>query len=176
MPIALDPNQAYPVYLQSDSDKSEAERPAFLFRYLTVRKAREVDELLEQIHRIADAKKADSEGALERLANLVLGLSLADWRNIPVPFSHAAVDDVVTWSEKWELVFRFRAEGRLSESDRKKSASPPISAGVDSAKTAGVGDANSPATANQSASESPAPPATETIPNAATVEVQATLS
>lgn len=180
MPIALDPDQTYPVYLIIDEPKPEATRPAFLFRYLTKRKARLADERLDRANAIIGDEKMDREPKgreLEAIAGELMALALAGWRNIPQPFSLEAIDDVLTYQEQWELLWKFRPLGQLSESDRKKFASAARSAGIQNSTTA----ENAPADAKQkpveiSASESPAGGATVAIPNAAPVAVAVTMS
>ena len=140
MPIGISPDQTYPVYLRTDCDKPEAERPAFLFRYLTVRKAREVDDLMRRISEVVDRKDEGRLDMLDGLAAQVMAISLAGWRNIRAPYSLEALDDVVTWGEKWELIFAFRGAGQLAEADLKKSASAARSAG-ESSVTPALADA-----------------------------------
>lgn len=172
MPIAINPDQTYRVYLKADSPIDEASRPAFLFRYLLARESVTVDAERDAIGQAVEATKTEAEKTI--LFDRAMASMLPHFRgvsNLPAGFGL----DSLTWDEFWELFWTYRDCQRLTEFDRKKSASAPNSAGAASVQTARVADAKSPAQTNPSPSASPALDATATIPNANHVEVRATL-
>jgi hypothetical protein len=139
MPIALDPDTTFPVALASDADKPEAERPVFLFRALTCRQLRKVQDLREK------ARQAKDNGECERLVDEALAVGLTGWRNMgDVAFSLEAIDDLLTWPEKWELLDKYPAAVILGETDRKNLRSPSPTTEAISADTATATSAESP--------------------------------
>lgn len=170
MPIALDPNQTYPVYLTTDADVPETARPAFLFRYLTAREAVRVDGERKEISNQADAAKtqAETDALLDRAYASIKPL-IAGGRNLP----QGCTVESLTWDEFWDLFWSCRTAQRITEIDRKKSASAARSAGANSAPTA-TADATTPPAETTPTAASPAGDAIVPIPNAPNAVVSAT--
>lgn len=117
MPLGLDPDATVELWLDSDADKPIESRPVFLFRFLTCRNVRQVQDLRKQA--------IDSQVDTLKLIDEALLIGLAGWRNMNgIPFSPEAINDVLTPQEKWELVCEFPSRINLTESDRKNSRSP----------------------------------------------------
>jgi hypothetical protein len=119
MPLGLDPDATVELWLDSDADKPIESRPVFLFRFLTCRKIRQV----QDIRKRALESKDDAE--FVKLVDEALLIGLAGWRNMnDIPFSPEAADDVLTPKEKWDLVCVYPSKITLTEADRKNSRSP----------------------------------------------------
>lgn len=150
MPIAVDPQQTADFALAIDAGLPDAERPTFTTRFLTCREVLKVDRLIDEAAKLL--RDAEAENAL---LNRILAISATGWRNItdrdknPVAFKVETVevnsvtertinvlDDVLTPTEKWELVTGLLRAVRLQEDDRKKSASEQATASAQSARPA----------------------------------------
>jgi hypothetical protein len=142
MPLSSDPQQNTPVCLDIDAGKPEAERPTFLYRFLTARQMRQRRDLLNQ------AKDLPDEQA-EPLLVQALAVGLAGWRNLrdadgrPVPFDPAdpgALADALTVLEMYELFGAAANAVTLAEVQKKRAASasssPPTTDTADSAPNA----------------------------------------
>jgi hypothetical protein len=146
MPIALSKDETCPVWLRSDADKPEAERPTFLFHYLTRAEVRRVD-----------AWRKEGEGAaeveqIEAMLDKIIRLGLAGWRNVrdrdgnEIPYSPDSLDDVLTLQEKMELAVYDPSAVDAGEAKKKNrgSASALTSETAPSAPDAGTGSAPTP--------------------------------
>lgn len=131
MPLGLDPNATVDFWLRSDADKPEAERPTFVFHYLTKRQVRRYDEL----HTVTQAKGSD-DADVDKAVNEMLAIGLVGWRNMGVEFDLAKLDDILTIPEKFELAFLYPEAVIQSERDLVKKFTSPspsdgdVSAGV----------------------------------------------
>lgn len=119
MPFALDPNETAPFTLASDRGKPGA--PVFLFHYLTCRELRRVQQLRQEARAISDntASMAKVDEAI--LIGLVGWENVTDRKGNPIPFAPDRLDDVLSTSDKWEMVFEYPSVLTASEMDRKKS-------------------------------------------------------
>lgn len=145
MPIALDRSELAEVSLRSDRDKPEAERPVFLFHYLTRREVRQINAWRK------DADGVETVDGVEAIVDKIIRLGLSDWRNIrgrdgePVPFSLDAVDDVLTFNEKMELAVFYPQLVDAAETAKKKaSASASTTPTAESAAGAPAESASTP--------------------------------
>lgn len=128
MPIAIDPLQKFKAVLLSDRDKSEGERPAFIYRYATGRQwlaAREFDQQIKNA-------KTDNEMPFDTIAELFdkLRFKLIGWEHMndpdtgePIKFDPAKLEDLLTMTEAFELL-GLCLQQRVSDSDKKKLESP----------------------------------------------------
>lgn len=123
MPLKRDPNQVIRLVLKRDLDRSEATRPEFLCQAITARQEIAITALLEKLD-YANQKPSESNAILDDC----IMIGIRDWTNIPEPFTRDALSDWLKISEKDELVGLILRAGKLSEDDRKKSASPSPSA------------------------------------------------
>ncbi len=136
--IAMDPNQRHEFSLAIDKPKPAESRPTFIGRYSTARDMVKVDTLLDKID--------DGISTDEALAIAVEAISvmLVDWRNVTdatgraIAFKPADLPDLVTRSEIWELIYALISGARLSEADKKNSASQSVSATGPSATPATI--------------------------------------
>ena len=128
MPLGLDPDATVELWLDSDADKPIDSRPVFLFKFLTYRKFRQVQELRKR------AIESTTDEQFNAAINEALLIGLSGWRNMNgIAFSVEAIDDVLTPAEKWELICDYPAKVNLTETDRKNSRSPSRSAAASSA-------------------------------------------
>lgn len=125
MPIGLHPDRTVKVYLGgdlADHNGDKAKCPFFLARFLTCAQVLELEELITKAVDPATSNR-DAAAALDE----ALKLGIVGSGNMPLP-SHDAVMDILTVSEKWELVHLMQTETRLAEVDRKNSGSAQGSA------------------------------------------------
>lgn len=116
MPLALEPNQRFPIALRSDMDKPAGERPTFFVRSLSMR---------EQV-----ALSGDMDAALDyqkEVAEIVHGVCelvkryLVDWENMgPHKFGETELRDLLTMSEARELLAKVMNSSYV-QPDEKKS-------------------------------------------------------
>jgi hypothetical protein len=138
MPLALDPDETFSLVLKTDESKPVDSRPAFLFRFLTARKFREVQRLRQEA---SDEKNNEKCASLIRDA-LVAGLN--GWKNMAdIAYTPDAIDDVLTIVEKWELLNRYLAEQVDAEQSKNFSGSPSPTATEQSVKPVAVENAAS---------------------------------
>jgi len=118
MPIALDPNQTFPIWLESDKDAKP--RPEFLFRALTIRDRQRVFELPERF-------KADDSITAEEVVKQSVELFTEfckGWTNMgDHKYSAESVKSVLTHGELWELLFAAAEGSRVSHDEKKSSES-----------------------------------------------------
>lgn len=98
MPKALDPNNTFDVWLDSDTDKPPAERPTFTFRYITGREAMVIVNLRDGIE--------DHETGADVLAKMFEALwkPLKSWRHMgDFKFEANSLPDLLTMAEAAEL-------------------------------------------------------------------------
>jgi hypothetical protein len=120
-PIALDPNEIFEAALKRDRKSPPDRRAVFLFRHLTARTAIRWRRMLA-----ADWAPDD---AFERLFGELRG-QIAGWRNLtgpagpPIAFDPAALEDVLTIAEAWELLAT-AASGLSLEQLRNFESRPP---------------------------------------------------
>lgn len=106
MPRCLDPGARFELYLDSDAEKPEGERPTFVFRVLSVREW-----------------YAAMEGHEYRLdaARAVLAAAVSGWRNLKkddseIPFAAGELEAVLDAFEVVELFDKLQ----VSYADKKK--------------------------------------------------------
>lgn len=119
MPIAFDTAATFDVYLDSDTDKPEDSRPAFTYRHLTAREFSKVCSFLEKLDGMDCSVDDATDAALSHAAIGIVG-----WSNIDVPFSAAALGDVVTIREALELCNKCANGCTATPEDKKKLESP----------------------------------------------------
>ena len=123
MPLALDPSQTFPIWLDSDADKKP--RPEFHFRALTIRDRQRVHSLPEQF-KANDSITADEivDQSMDLFSDLCSG-----WSNMigrdgqPIVFSRDSVLDVLTHQELWELMNQAAYNSHVSHAEKKSSES-----------------------------------------------------
>lgn len=123
MPIALDPKQTFPLWLDSDADKSP--RAEFHFRALTIADRKRVYELPERFK--ANESITENE-IISQSVELFVDLC-GGWSNMvgrdgqPVVFSADAVEAVLTHQELWELMYKSAENSHVSNEEKKRSES-----------------------------------------------------
>ena len=136
MPIACDPNSTFILVLKSDESKPAASRPGFIFRYLTGRQWKGIDE----IQRESGKTETNTEG-YDRLIDGIK-TALVDWRNMTdrdgraIEFDPSKLDDILTLAEAWELLFGILANTSLQKEEKKNLDSPSDSSTEPSAAIA----------------------------------------
>lgn len=126
MPIALDPNQTFPIWLQSDADASP--RPTFYFRAVTIGDRRRISETPERFKSESETITADE------IVNVSLDLFLEfckGWKHIadsngPLEFSRETIERVLTHQELWELLYSAVNNSHVSHDEKKSCESSPL--------------------------------------------------
>ena len=149
--LAMDPNNTFEIFLECDKEKPKAERPCFVYHYLTGRQWLKVAEVQE---------KLTEHESMAALVDSVYGgcrVGLVGWKNLngpdgaEIPFDANMLEDILTLKEAQELVLAVQNNGPTVE-DKKKFDSPSDLDTEVSAENAGAPkDAKaSPPTASQS--------------------------
>lgn len=150
MPISADPNSTIPYVLITDRKKPPAEQTTFHLRFLTDCEVGRYERLAEQ----HDEAKDPDERA--KLANEMIHAGVARWDRLfkwvkgtekpeLVPYSPAVdLTELLTPSEKFELVRAVRDEPFVKERDLKNSESPAPSGPASSVVTALPGASTAP--------------------------------
>lgn len=123
MPRCLDPGARFELYLDSDADKPEGERPTFVFRVLSMG---------EWLDNEGDSSKQFIHATLD-----ILQAAVVDWRGMVrdgqvIPFDKQQFRYVVDALQAVELLNKLQ----LSYSDKKKLSSQPTFTAASSAPTA----------------------------------------
>ncbi len=106
MPLALDPKRKNKIVLNSDEDKPEASRPAFIFNFLNGRQCRILAEFDEKIVDSKDNVEA-CDLTFETLRKFLIG-----WENMigrdgkEIPFDLEVLEDIVGVMEATEVIQR----------------------------------------------------------------------
>ena len=146
MPIALEAGETFKYVLRGDREKpgaSEA-RPAFIFEYVTARRARAIARPLDALEKAGKTGTSEAYDALFK----ALGANLVGWENMrgrdgkEIPFSPSELDDIVTLPEAWELYYAAHAGQQLDASEKNASASPSAISSETSAPDAPATDAS----------------------------------
>jgi hypothetical protein len=111
MPILCDPDQLYPIVL--DSDKGKENPPTFFAKALSGRQQQRNKEKIQEF-------KSDLEG-FEFLPSIIFGWkNMKDSKENEIVFSSDAMMDLLVNSEVWELIRTVQSNGHL-QPDEKKS-------------------------------------------------------
>lgn len=117
MPRALDPDNRFDLWLDTDADKPEAERPVFVGKYLTGRE-------FERMDAVTRGASDNDTTATVMAFYAALRIGIVDWRNMPEEFDAEKLADYLTPGEAAELLKKLGERISLSGDDPKGSASP----------------------------------------------------
>ena len=118
MPLALTTDDRFELTLETDKDKDEATRPAFVFRYLSGREQKALAVALGAIENVPSGL-----AGIEAWFTALRVAGLVDWRNCGQPFDDDALEDVLRFAEAEELAYGALAH-RPDRGDLKNSPSP----------------------------------------------------
>ena len=101
MPLKLEPNQTFEVFLEIDKDKPKESRPVFMATVQSVRGQRKISETVDAWRDPEYFKTANDlyDTAVELLKSLIV-----DWRNMGQPYDADKIEDVLTYLEIRELI------------------------------------------------------------------------
>ncbi len=96
MPLALGKEDTLDLFLETDKELPEKERPTFTFKFLTGREQRKLAKEM-------DFKNTNNTETIDAVFEL-LKKYLLGWNNIPVEFKEEKFMDVLRWQEAQELL------------------------------------------------------------------------
>lgn len=123
---ALEPGEKFPIVLDWDKNKPEAERPTIYTLALSMRRQERLGQLLDTVPQSGSTRELFD--ALEQgLSEVITG-----WRNFrdpatgaEIPYSREALKDVFTTAEAYEVFRIVLAGGNVSKEEEKNSALQP---------------------------------------------------
>lgn len=122
MPLLLDPNtNTKTIWLDSDSDKPEPQRPTFRVRVMSSRQELTINDMLDQI------MGSDSGREIMMVYYDIANMLVLGWANItdiegkPIPFSHDAMVDNFTSIEIQEIGRKAIEASRTTQEEKKTS-------------------------------------------------------
>ena len=114
MPLCLEPNQRFPIVLDSDKDKPLATRPTFFVVSLSMREQMKLSAGMDA------ALSHDSTEAIFDATCKLLDDYLVGWSNMgPHDYSEASVTDFLTHSEARELLRKILGNSHVSLEEKK---------------------------------------------------------
>ncbi len=101
MPLFLEPDQRFPIVLDSDKDKPIESRPTFFAKSQSMRGQRKLASVLERMTEDKDVTAGQLfDDALDVLASVLVG-----WENMgDHVFSREGLEDVLNYSESRQLM------------------------------------------------------------------------
>lgn len=125
MPLALEPNQSFPVVLESDKDKPAESRPTFFAVACSMRDQRRISSLHE---RWADGSNFETVEQLYDEATELLTDLLVGWKNMVDPktgeailFDAENINRVLGYVEARELIELIRNNQFMTHEEKKSS-------------------------------------------------------
>jgi len=117
MPIFLEPDQRFPVVLDSDKDKPVESRPTFFAKSQSMRGQRKISQVLDRMFSDEDVKPDELfNDALDVLSDVLVG-----WKNMGgIEFSRDGLEEVLNYSEARDLM-RLVARNQHLNHEEKKS-------------------------------------------------------
>lgn len=146
MPVAFIPEAKTKFCLKADEDRPIEQRVYFSARFLTSRQLDEMFTILEEADALlalpAEQKKGRDIHAerqvLRRKATAIGILGPVDAKHPqsgePIPCTIDGIEQVLSYSEMWQLLYDFPRAISLSEADQKKSDSATPASSPESAK------------------------------------------
>jgi hypothetical protein len=118
MPLFLEPNKKLGIWLESDKDKPESERPMFFVRSLSMRQQEEISDAIEEAMKPDDTREI-FDANCDLLAKHITG-----WQNMG-DFKHGEhhLKDFLSFLEARELL-RAIMRNQYLQLDEKKSLEP----------------------------------------------------
>ena len=131
MPILLNPNQKYPICLETDKDLPENERPIFFAKAQSCLGQNEIGELVDRWSDDGSdlTRQQLFDEAIELLSNVIVG-----WKNMrdpatgePIPFDQDSIREWLTYLEVRELIRKVMFNSHVDFEAKKNLESPPLS-------------------------------------------------
>lgn len=114
MPLFLEPDQRFPIVLESDKSKPAEARPTFYARSQSMRGIRKIAEVVDQM---------DSANDMSEMLRLILDElmeCLTGWANMgSYTFSREALEIVLTYPEARELIRKVMANQHVQPEEKK---------------------------------------------------------
>ena len=114
MPLFLEPDQRFPIVLDSDKDKPAETRPTFYARSQSMRGIRKIAEVIDMM----DAA-ADMDEMLKLIIDELMDC-LTGWANMgSYTFSRESLEIVLTYPEARELIRKVMANQHVQPEEKK---------------------------------------------------------
>jgi hypothetical protein len=114
MPLFLEPDQRFPIVLESDKDKPVESRPTFYAKSQSMRGIRKIAEVIDQM---------DSASNMDEMLRLILDElmdCLTGWTNMgSYEFSRVSLEIVLTYPEARELLRKVMANQHVQPEEKK---------------------------------------------------------
>lgn len=113
MPICLDPEQSFPIVLDSDKDKPAEQRPTFLVKALTMRQQTELSDAMD-----AALAHNTTEAIFESTCTLI-NQYLTGWQNMGSFEFGCDVREVLAHHEARELLRKILSNSHVQPEEKK---------------------------------------------------------
>jgi len=121
MPLFLEPDQKYPIVLDSDADKPKESQPTFFAKSQAMRGQQRISEVLERFHEPDITIAELFESTIGVLDGVVVG-----WTNMNgIEFSSESLRDVLSYKEARELLTKVMYNQHITADEKKSSESQP---------------------------------------------------
>lgn len=116
MPLYLEPDQQYPIVLESDQSKPEDSRPTFFAKSQSMRGQQRIGETLDMWTNNEALTLAELfDKTIEVLSGVVIG-----WKNMNgIAFSNEAMRDVLNYTEARELLRKCMYNQHITHEEKK---------------------------------------------------------
>lgn len=117
MPLFLEPDQKYPIVLDTDADKPKASQPTFYAKSQSMRGQQKIGEVLDLWTDNPDLSIAE---LFNQTVDVLAGV-IVSWKNMgDIDFSGEALRDILTYQEARELLRKVMYNQHIT-TDEKKS-------------------------------------------------------
>lgn len=118
MPLFLEPDQQFPIVLDSDADKPKDVRPTFFAKSQSMRGQQRIGEVLDMWTTTPDLTLADLFNAtIDVLRGVIVG-----WKNMGgIAFDHESLRDLLTYNEARELLRKVMYNQHITADEKKSS-------------------------------------------------------
>lgn len=114
MPLFLEPDQRFPIVLDSDKDKPAESRPTFYAKSQSMRGVRRISEVVDKMD------EAENMDEMLRLIIDELMECLTGWINMGAyQFSQESLEIVLTYPEARELIRKVMANQHVKPDEKK---------------------------------------------------------
>jgi hypothetical protein len=115
MPIALDPEQRFPLVLDCDKNKPTDSRPTFFVKALSMREQVRLSASIDAIFEDAKSSEVICDRTVDVFSQYVVG-----WSHMgPHQFGSADIRDFLTQQEAMEILRKIMSNNHLTQEEKK---------------------------------------------------------